>query len=784
MMKRLFAALLLSCAALCGAAEIILAENGKTEYVIVRPDKMAGVLQKELSGFARTLQQITGAGFRIVMEKNVAPGQKFISFGNTAFAIANGADEAEMAAEMFAVKSAGSQIIINGKDHAGKLFGLYEFLQEFAGCRYFDQANVVIPSRKKLIVPEMNIRRAPSFRLRRIFGGNANRREFYETAFALKKSYHPLAKAVYGTPGDIHTFYDFSKNWPKNNLKLLAMAPNGKRRRLIGRLGPNFCLTNPEARRLFKENLYKFIKSDRQKAARYKYPAPVLYNLSQNDSSSYFCWCPDCSAIIKKHGQSGLLLEFINDIARDVAKKYPEIILQTSAYSFSKEPPKSHIKAEKNVIVDLAHNVGNFYEPIATEKDPTFRNQIAGWSHRASQLSIWDYWIFYWDSYPEPYTNVRDIKNNLKYYFDHGVRMIRAESQAADISSFYALKHYLGYKLMDDITRDDRELVTDFMKGFYGNAAKEMEEYLDYLTARQRGNTGIVFSPKQERYKTRPRPWLDREFYARTEELFNRAEAKCATDERTLINVRRERLVIDLSLLHNYDNIRPAISREALIERYGKNSKQQIETRFVKANQAPALLKLENELEMFRRASEITALKKAPVPEMDITRGDRFKDSPRKFMDNRGFAVSRNIYVQCRLSADGKKLHIRLLDSNLVSPPKAARAIWNGDSWEIMLSDAGKKIFFQLMIPPSGKYLAGIRKNGFDKIEVPGLTVKSNISGKTWQVDVEIPLASLPVKNICYGNFFRGGEASGYAWSPTFEASFGVTERFGKLNFK
>ena len=234
MMKRLFAALLLSCAALCGAAEIILAENGKTEYVIVRPDKMAGVLQKELSGFARTLQQITGAGFRIVMEKNVAPGQKFISFGNTAFAIANGADEAEMAAEMFAIKSIGNKIIINGKDHAGKLFGLYEFLQEFAGCRYFDQANVVIPSRKKLIVPEMNIRRAPSFRLRRIFGGNANRREFYETAFALKKSYHPLAKAVYGTPGDIHTFYDFSKNWPKNNLKLLAMAPNGKRRRLIG----------------------------------------------------------------------------------------------------------------------------------------------------------------------------------------------------------------------------------------------------------------------------------------------------------------------------------------------------------------------------------------------------------------------------------------------------------------------------------------------------------------------------------------------------------------------
>lgn len=783
MIKRFLAVLLLSGAALCSAGEIVLA-YGKTEYVIVRPEKFPGVMQKELAGFAKTLRQITGVKFRIVTEKKVVPGQKFISVGNTAFAVANGADEAAMTPEMFVIRTVGSNIIINGKENAGKLFGLYEFLQEFAGCRYFDQANVIIPEIKRLSVPEINIRRAPSFRLRRMFTGNPNRQEFYNNAFALKKSYHPLAKAVYGAPGDIHTFYDFSKDWPKDNLKLLSMTPQGKRRRLIGRLGPNFCLSNPEARKLFKQNLYKFIASDRKKAARYGYEAPVLYNLSQNDSSGYFCWCPTCSAVIKKHGQSGLLLDFINDIARDVAKKYPEIILQTSAYSFSKEPPTGGIKAESNVIVDLAHNVGNYYEPIATEKNPAFRNQISGWCKSAKQLSIWDYWIFYWDSYPEPYTNVRDIKSNLKYYFDNGVRMLRAECQGADITNFYALKHYLGYKLMDDITRDDRALVTDFMKGFYGGAAGEMEEYLDYLTARQRGNVGKVFDDKSKQYKTLPRPWLDREFYAKTEELFNRAEEKCAGNQRTLINVRRERLVIDLSLLHNYDNIRPAISRAALLERYGSNSRQQILTRFKKANQAPALLKLENELEMFRRADEISALKKAPVPQISIKRGDKFSAEAVKFMDNRGFPVARKITVQSRLSADGKKLHLRLVEADLRSKPAEARAIWNGDSWEIMLAGADKKTFFQLMVPPSGKYLSGMRRPGFEKVELPGLSVKSVITQKRWQVDVTIPLAALPFGKIEYGNFFRGGKGMAYAWSPTFEASFGVVERFGKLNLK
>ena len=151
-------------------------------------------------------------------------------------------------------------------------------------------------------------------------------------------------------------------------------------------------------------------------------------------------------------------------------------------------------------------------------------------------------------------------------------------------------------------------------------------------------------------------------------------------------------------------------------------------------------------------------------------------------MDNRGFPVPRRITVQSRLSADGKQLYLRLIEADLIGKPKEARAIWNGDSWEIMLSGADKKTFFQLMIPPNGKYLSGMRRPGFEKTDFPGLSVKSVIKDRKWQVDVMIPLAALPFKKIEYGNFFRGGKGLAYAWSPTFEASFGVVERFGKLN--
>ena len=193
--KFLFAGILLFTLSLVTMA-VTIAENGKTDYVIVRPDSCPGILQKELGHFAGTLQQATGAKFRIVQEKNLKNFDKVISFGNTRAAVANGLDDAAMSREMFAVKRVGNNIFINGKDDIAKVFALYEFLQEFVRCRYFDQANVVIPKLNKLSVPEVDIRRAPSFTLRRIFSGNSNRESFYETAFALKKTYNPRKNSL------------------------------------------------------------------------------------------------------------------------------------------------------------------------------------------------------------------------------------------------------------------------------------------------------------------------------------------------------------------------------------------------------------------------------------------------------------------------------------------------------------------------------------------------------------------------------------------------------------
>ena len=55
------------------------------------------------------------------------------------------------------------------------------------------------------------------------------------------------------------------------------------------------------------------------------------------------------------------------------------------------------------------------------------------------------------------------------------------------------------------------------------------------------------------------------------------------------------------------------------------------------------------------------------------------------------------------------------------------------------------------------------------------------VKGQDWTVDITLPLAALPVKNICRGNFVRGIPQAGVAWSPSFSVSYGVPEFFGKL---
>ena len=97
-------------------------------------------------------------------------------------------------------------------------------------------------------------------------------------------------------------------------------------------LGHDFCLTNVEVRERVARQLLKYIAVDRVDATRNGTPPPRLYALSQNDTSSKYCRCPECSAIAEREGSyAGTTLAFVNEIADRIAAQHPDVDLLTLA---------------------------------------------------------------------------------------------------------------------------------------------------------------------------------------------------------------------------------------------------------------------------------------------------------------------------------------------------------------------------------------------------------------------------------------------------------------------
>lgn len=71
--------------------------------------------------------------------------------------------------------------------------------------------------------------------------------------------------------------------------------------------------------------------------------------------------------LAEKYGESGLVIDFVNSIARSVKNEYPDIFITTLAYGPAVNAPKN-IRAESNVVVRLAL-LGNELRINKTSRD-------------------------------------------------------------------------------------------------------------------------------------------------------------------------------------------------------------------------------------------------------------------------------------------------------------------------------------------------------------------------------------------------------------------------------
>ncbi|MBO4600292.1 MAG: DUF4838 domain-containing protein [Bacteroidales bacterium] len=262
----------------------------------------------------------------------------------------------------------------------------------------------------------------------------------------------------------VHTFYKLIPPQEYFDRHPEWFTETGGKRVRDGQL----CLSNPEVLDTLCANLAKMMADQ---------PDAQIWSVSNNDNYNV-CQCPHCRYMDSLYGGStGTLIHFINQVARH----FPDKTISTLAYQFTRRAPypvNGHIeKPDSNVNIMFCSIECGRQEAIATAPaEASFRKDMEDWAALTDNIYVWDYVVQFrnmWDPFP----NLHVLQPNLKYFHDHGVRLMFEQGTGPNnMTSWMELREYMLAKLLWNVDADPDSLLHDFCVHYYGLAAPPVEE--------------------------------------------------------------------------------------------------------------------------------------------------------------------------------------------------------------------------------------------------------------------------------------------------------------------
>lgn len=410
----------------------------------------------------------------------------FFYIGNTSKAPSGLSEEAWM------IRSIPDGIILAGGGKRGTLYAVSHYLEDFCDVRWWNPMESDIPKRGITDLPVKNIDSSgkPAFEVRTIYATYVNRDSadkflsrlrLSNDSFTLSSKYG--GRRLFGSPGAVHTFWEYTKDVDFNKHPEWFSLIGGKRvKGVSARMGEGaqLCLTNPELRKFMLERLLWYIEHDRAAAKAAGEEVPNIYAVCQNDNMKW-CECSSCRAMAgSEKSYSEVLIDFMNYLAAEVKENYPDIRLATSAYLCTAAPPAIK-KPFDNVLIVLCDTQSNGMFPHS-KSNQTFLSLLDAWSKIAKNIRIWDYAVTYQDSAGLPYPSEKTYSSDFSLYRRYGVKQLFVEFEYPVIADARDYKFYLLAKFMENPSADFEKLSIDFAKRYYGPAWKEFLEYRDQLS--------------------------------------------------------------------------------------------------------------------------------------------------------------------------------------------------------------------------------------------------------------------------------------------------------------
>ena len=388
-------------------------------------------------------------------------------------------------AEGFVIEADGEDILIRGEGPRGVIYGVYTLLEDCFGCRFFAEDCELIPPAETLALPgDLHMEKHPAFCYRDVF------------LAAMSPACKVKNKVNATLPKDIPGGQFFFAEGLCHTICQLAEMENVK-------TGDQPCLTDEKVFRTVLKNCRKWLDAN---------PDAAVISVTQNDGYGHQggCVCERCREIDEREGSfAGTMISFVNRIAEALEPDYPDVLVDTFAYRYTRKAPRT-VRPRHNVVVRFCTIESCFTHPIESECRATedsiygtvsLAQDLRDWSAISGKLFIWDYCTNF-SRYLMPFPDLFSIRENVNFFYKCNAIGVFEEGdyQNKVDGELNALRAYLLAKLLWDPDMDEetyRGHMLEFLQNYYGAAWEPVYRYILSLHERAlRQHSGIYsYSP-------------------------------------------------------------------------------------------------------------------------------------------------------------------------------------------------------------------------------------------------------------------------------------------------
>lgn len=489
--------------------KLTLVKNGKSDYVIYIPPETTGSVRLAARELRNYIKKTTGA---VLETTSQLPKGQFICLGFCGATKKAGLSMDGVMEEGFNISVRNGNIFIYGSDtpdgghtpnggiSRGTLLGVYAFLEKFLGVRWLCPGPLgeSVIKKNNILIPEVSIIGNPAFLKRHMnpARGWADQRQAMEWHRRMRLG---------GSLG-IQYGHAWQHAFKKDELgKLAKRHPkwfaeiDGKRSIPSGQF--KICTSNPEVIKYMAEYIDESFK---------KFPWYKGWMASPNDGAG-FCECADCQRLDdqplpKIFGQAQYtrrILNYYDELAKQVAKEWPDKWVCGYVYQCYMLPPEPPVKMAENVFLMFApsFNYGiRFYVPEVRNE---WHKLVSAWSDAIP--GRWGYYDlpnqFFMGQVAAPQPPCTAILNEML------PALKKAHATALTIYSTTnwrsgGVLNYVNARMAWDPELDADELCGEYCRRAYGEAGAHIKRIYDLLEKEYQAfmlnnpDQGYVISPK------------------------------------------------------------------------------------------------------------------------------------------------------------------------------------------------------------------------------------------------------------------------------------------------